>query len=648
MKRYIWGGSTLALLLLFSAVLGPQPFHLADNNPGGPQFWPSLGQHGFRAHAEDRDDNNVKTRAQIAAKDMAVTTALCLRDCRYALQDLANHLDHSTDTAQWKGMLQQTLRLHPQFRSIVLHSPDGQKTTAGSPVHEPRVGESIDGVRKTNQYYVTDIYQGNSSNQMLMSMAVPLLHNSQTSGVLAAEVEMSFLHSVADQVDSQMGTHSVLLNHDGSHLPLHPERTQAMSGNQPSAEHGVDGTKWKTSAFHIRSTASDNHRPRRLTNEVVVQFENEPDAQTLAKIQSDIQGTIVKRNHLPAFVFRSDSLSTDQLQSYFQKMGVKFAEPHRVYRQNEHPNDELYQRYQWNFPQMNIEKGWSLTTGNPQTVIAVVDTGVDLDHPEFQGQLVPGRNIIAGNDRPQDDNGHGTHVSGVIVARTNNVEGVAGMNWSSRVMPIKALDAQGSGSAFDIADGIRWAADHGAKVVNLSLGEYEDSNYLRQAIQYAESKDVLVVAAMGNDDTDQPSYPAAYPGVLAVAAVDENGQRASFSNYGKHTGVAAPGVSIPSTYPDHRYAAMSGTSMASPHVAGLAGLVRAANPNLNASQVRDIIQRTASDIGTRGRDRYYGSGLINVASAVQAAQAQAKGDQNKARPVRKAPWWWPFRWNPWA
>ncbi|MBX6394859.1 MAG: S8 family serine peptidase, partial [Alicyclobacillaceae bacterium] len=181
-------------------------------------------------------------------------------------------------------------------------------------------------------------------------------------------------------------------------------------------------------------------------------------------------------------------------------------------------------------------------------------------------------------------------------------------------------DRDGAGTAFDVARGIVWAVDHGANIINLSLGQTEDCQYLHDAVRYAASRGVLVVAAMGNDGTDVPEYPAAYPEVLAVTAVDPAGMFAPFSNYGAHAGVAAPGVSIASTYLGGQYAALSGTSMAAPHVAGLAALIWTQNPRLTAAQVREIVQRSAVDAGPPGKDPQYGYGVINVSAAVRSVR----------------------------
>ncbi|MCM3125427.1 MULTISPECIES: S8 family peptidase [unclassified Mesobacillus] len=260
------------------------------------------------------------------------------------------------------------------------------------------------------------------------------------------------------------------------------------------------------------------------------------------------------------------------------------------------------------------------TTGDEHIIIAVIDTGVDLDHPDLSRRLTNGYNVLENNDFPDDDNGHGTHVSGIIASETNNQEGIAGITWYNKIMPIKAMGAEGYGTTFDIAKGIIWAVDHGANVINMSLGNYQPSSLLKEAIDYAYNKNVVMISAAGNENTMQPSYPAAYPEVLSVSAVDNTGRRASFSNYGDYIDVSAPGVQITSTYFNQQYAALSGTSMASPHVAGLAGLLLSANPNLTNREVIDIIKNSAYDLGIPGNDSDFGNGLIDVKNALEAAQ----------------------------
>jgi subtilisin family serine protease len=268
-------------------------------------------------------------------------------------------------------------------------------------------------------------------------------------------------------------------------------------------------------------------------------------------------------------------------------------------------------------------------------VVAVVDTGVQSDHPDLKGRLVKGVNIVDPGSPPEDDVGHGTHVAGIIAARVNNREGVAGLTWYTKIMPVKALDSTGAGSTYSVAQGVIWAADHGANVINMSLGNYAEAQFLHDAIKYAHDKGVLVVAASGNDNTDRPGYPAAYPEVLAVAATDPGGGKAEYSNYGDYIDVAAPGTSIASTYPGSRYASLSGTSMASPHVAALASLIQAANPRLSNTEVMDILRHTAQDLGAEGKDNVYGYGQIDIRNALRAASGQAFPFQTFPEMVRR-------------
>lgn len=384
-------------------------------------------------------------------------------------------------------------------------------------------------------------------------------------------------------------------------------------------------------------------------NEVVVRFKTEPTEAQLTQIKSEIKAISAQKLGY-TYVFRTESMDAKALMAYFGKWNVSYVEPHFLYMTNDYydnqernnsnstntptteqtqvssnftPNDHLYQKYQWNLPLIETIQGWQLNRGANDIIVAVVDTGVDTKHPDLQGQLLPGYNVISGSNDPQDDVGHGTHVTGVIAALVNNDLGVAGMTWYNKVLPVKVLDQTGAGSTYSVAQGIIWATDHGAKVMNLSLGNYADSGFLHDAIQYAYDKDVAIIAASGNDNTEQPGYPAAYPEVFAVAASDSKNEKAPFSNYGDYIDVTAPGVSIASTYPNDQYAALSGTSMASPHVTALAALIRSANPNLKNTDVYEIMRQSAQDLGDQGHDKYFGYGLIDVVKAIQMAKQES-------------------------
>ncbi|SFJ72460.1 S8 family peptidase [Brevibacillus centrosporus] len=359
-----------------------------------------------------------------------------------------------------------------------------------------------------------------------------------------------------------------------------------------------------------------HHNPRDrshyIEHEVVVRFSPRPDQKTIDKMVASLDAKI-KRDFDKFIIIKSRSLTTKQLMKKLaEHPDSVFAEPNFLLLPNRTPNDPYYTEYQWNLPLIGMEQSWDVSEGSSDVIVAVVDTGVDMEHPEFEGKLVKGYNVLDGSNKPQDDNGHGTHVSGVIAAKTNNNDGIAGMTWKSKLMPVKAIGADGSGSAVDIAQGIYWATDHGADVINLSVGNYTSSAALKEACKYAYDNNVVLVAASGNDASDQPSYPAAYDEVLSVAAVDHLKERADFSNFGDYVDVAAPGVDIPSTYIYSDYASLSGTSMACPHVAALAALVRSVHPDMKSHDVMELIRSSALDLGPPGHDQLYGYGMIDV------------------------------------
>jgi serine protease len=282
-----------------------------------------------------------------------------------------------------------------------------------------------------------------------------------------------------------------------------------------------------------------------------------------------------------------------------------------------------YRGQQWDLAKVGAGDAWPKSTGAGVTV-AVVDSGVDASHPDLASHVLPGYDVIAGKAGPSTDPfGHGTHVAGTIAAVTGNGIGVASLAPDTKILPVKVLGADGRGYMSDTATGIIYAADHGANVINMSLGATAQVAAVTNAISYARSKGVVVVAAAGNyrADGSPTTWPGADPGVIAVAATDANDKVASFSNAGSYVDVAAPGVGIESTYPVSLggYTSMSGTSMASPHVAALAALIKAYRPGLSPDQVEKAIEGSALDLGTTGRDNDYGYGRINAPAALAAA-----------------------------
>jgi subtilisin family serine protease len=283
---------------------------------------------------------------------------------------------------------------------------------------------------------------------------------------------------------------------------------------------------------------------------------------------------------------------------------------------------------------INADDAWGLCSVDAkQVTIAIVDTGVDLDHPDLKANLLSGYDYVDGDAVPEDGEGHGTNVAGIAAAALNGIR-VAGVAPTARLLPVRVLDDSGSGYVSDIASGIVYAADR-AQVLNLSLGSASSSQTMLNAINYAaNTRGRLVVAAAGNcGDSDypyngcsyvnQPLYPAAYSNVMAVAATTSSDVRASFSNKGTYVDIAAPGSSIYNTYYGNSYTYGSGTSQATPHVAGLAALVWAKNPGYTAAQVRSRITSTAVDLGATGVDTSFGAGRIDVERTLGLTALQA-------------------------
>ena len=272
---------------------------------------------------------------------------------------------------------------------------------------------------------------------------------------------------------------------------------------------------------------------------------------------------------------------------------------------------------QWGVTRLAGETTRAAASANG-TIVAVVDSGIQANHPDLAGHLVPGVDLInPATGARYDGYGHGTHVAGIIAAATNNARGVSGIAPDARLMSVRVLDSTGAGWSSTVAQGIVWAVDHAARVINVSLGGgYSAST--STAVSYARSKGALVVAAAGNERQtgNATTYPAAYPSVLAVAASDSSDRSASFSNTGSYVDVAAPGVDIVSTYLDSGYAMMSGTSMAAPFVSGEAAVLLGARPSLTVDQVTAALTRTAVDRGTVGRDDQFGAGIVSPTRAV--------------------------------
>lgn len=303
------------------------------------------------------------------------------------------------------------------------------------------------------------------------------------------------------------------------------------------------------------------------------------------------------------------------LESFENNPDVAAVEPNYIYTTMDTPNDpELNRQWAWDVTQ--AYDAWDITRGSSNVVVAVIDTGIQLDHPDLDDKLVSGYDFVGNDSTPDDGNGHGTHVAGTIAAETDNGVGGAGFCPECQLMPVRALNNSGSGSLADIARAITYAADNGADIINMSLGG-AGSSTLQRAIDYAWDKGVFLTCAAGNSGRNSRYYPAGYDNCFAVASTTTSDQRSSFSNYGTWVDIAAPGSSIYSTYRDSRYGNLSGTSMATPHVAGLAGLL--ASQGLTNTQIRDQLCSTADQIN--GTGSFWRCGRINAFRAWMATVA---------------------------
>ena len=308
---------------------------------------------------------------------------------------------------------------------------------------------------------------------------------------------------------------------------------------------------------------------------------------------------------------------TAALRALRRSRAVRYAEPLRRLQALADVVPDPGRAQQWGLDAIGADAAWAVTRG-AGVVVAVVDTGV-APAPDLDGRLLPGWNVLARSEDAADDNGHGTHVAGTVAEVGGNGLAESGVAPEASILPVKVLDSTGAGSDADVAAGIVWAADHGARIINLSLGGSQPSTVLADGVAYARTRGVLIVAAAGNDG-GAVGVPARLAGVIAVGAVDSTRVRAPFSAGGRALDLVAPGVDILQQtldgvggYADRSW---SGTSMASPQVAGVAALALAAGRAKTAAGLARLLTRTALDLGVPGRDPAYGAGLVRADAAL--------------------------------
>ena len=275
---------------------------------------------------------------------------------------------------------------------------------------------------------------------------------------------------------------------------------------------------------------------------------------------------------------------------------------------------------EWHLNLIAAPAAWEISTGSADVAVAVIDTGVTASHPDLQGKVLAGYDFVANDSDASDEHGHGTSVAGLIGASTNNSIGMAAVAWANPILPVRVLDASGSGSYSAIISGITWAADNGARIINLSLGGTYSSQALQDAVDYAWNKKAVIIAAAGNNGNDVAFFPAACRNVVAVSATTSTDVRPGWSNFGTYVDLAAPGESVLTLYGAESYAYRSGTSFASPIAAGVAALMASVNPQLSNTTIVDLLLTNSDDIGEAGYDVYFGQGRVNAWRAVTAAK----------------------------
>lgn len=349
-----------------------------------------------------------------------------------------------------------------------------------------------------------------------------------------------------------------------------------------------------------------------VSDQIIVKFKEGTSAKNIASIHAKENGQVISKNKTGFEVIQFKNKSVDQmLQAYKNNPNVEYAEPNYYFHAAWTPNDPAFSQ-QYGPQKIQAPRAWDITRSNSNVKIAIIDTGVQANHPDLSGKVINGYDFVDGDNVPQDGNGHGTHCAGIAAAATNNGIGMAGVAPEAKILAVRVLNNSGSGTLNNVANGIIYAADQGAQVISLSLGGSSGSSTLQNAVNYAWNKGSVVVAAAGNSNTTAPSYPAYYDKAIAVASTDSSDNRSYFSNYGSWVDVAAPGSSIYSTYITSTYRSLSGTSMATPHVAGVAGLLAA--QGRNNVQIRAAIENSADQIS--GTGTYWTHGRVNAYKAV--------------------------------
>lgn len=378
----------------------------------------------------------------------------------------------------------------------------------------------------------------------------------------------------------------------------------------------------------VRSATGTQQAPEAeyIANELLLQFPPELSVDDVRHIVEAFDGILVGADDDPLHkigYFRARFSDGSDVMAIAPRLvdesPAEMAEPNYVATALDSvPNDPLYLQ-QWGLMRTQVPAAWDLTVGQGDILVAVLDSGIDPSHPELEGALTDGWDFITDDADPTDEQGHGTAMSGIIAAAIDNEQGIAGIAPGVRLMPVRVLDGAGKGSYAEVMNGLIYAADRGARLINMSFGGYGESRALSLALAYAYQKGSLLIGAAGNQGIEAIVFPAADPLVIGVASTNINDERSIASNWGPHVLLAAPGERVATLLPHNAYALVTGTSAAAAQVTGIAALVFSIKPELGNIGCAQLLVDTAEDLGPPGWDEEFGFGQVNAVQAVTKA-----------------------------
>jgi subtilisin family serine protease len=371
------------------------------------------------------------------------------------------------------------------------------------------------------------------------------------------------------------------------------------------------------SLFYSPTYAADNElnsSATSQTDQVIVKFKK-PFSKNKIGDYHLVENNVDGDHSLVSVEVPKDETVKSAVNEINSRRDVEYVEPDYKVKMKSVPHDPYYTD-QWFHKVIQSEGAWNMTKGSSDVIVAVIDDGIDLEQEDLIDQIIYPYDMYYDTSDFISVGDHGTHVAGIIAAAADNELGVSGVAPGVNIMPINVFDGDDAYTS-DIINGIYYAIDNGAKIINLSLGGYDQSTALNDAIQEAYKAGLVVIAAAGNDHTSKKVYPASYSNVISVASTDSNDHLSSYSNYGNSVDITAPGEEILSTLPYDDYGYMSGTSMATPVVSGIAALFWSLHPDFTNSQVVNYLEQSAVDLGAFGKDSYFGWGRVNAEKALK-------------------------------